>query len=410
MALLWKDVLWPGRWVWPDGRSLTLRPDDVRRAHRNGRRMLARRLDVPACWEHQPDAYPRPVELSSAVYGSPDRRAAWARNVIAPVKAFEVREQVRGGRRVPVLFAGIDTARLTPADLDRVKTAGKVSCRVDVRFSDARNGEVYPGYSVSHVAVTPKPLEPDQGPFLMSRGPAARTYYLGHGSRPMPKPDHDQTPPPADELEGIDEGGGPAPDPEPDGDEADGGDLQALIAALRDAGLTIPDEVEDLKHLIIAVKACGKPKPDADPMAAATQPAGGGAPLMMSQAAMAEKYPDRVENDRRNLRAMISLAFKDGQIPGDFADELKRELEGFELSYAPTGAVADTDLVQRVKAYRKLPKGMLIAKKQPKSHELSHAGRTQRSDPPGHLTGRETLDDVVKRQEELAKQLSAAPK
>lgn len=372
--LIWKDVLWPGRWSYPDGRVLRVTGGDVRNALRQGRRMLANRLGVPWNWEHQPDAFPRPAaEMSAAVYGDRDRRADWARNVIAPVAGYEVRD-VPG--RGPVLFAAVEYGRLTADERRRLVKAEKVSCRLDRNFTDLRgDGTKYPGLVVSHVAVTPKPVEPDQGPFEMSAGwPADETFYLGAAAM-ADELDDDDAP------EGTDLETPAAPAPAAGGDDPD---LQALIEALRGAGMNIPDEVMDLKHLVIAVKASGKPAGGpaggGDPDGLDYSAGGGGTqagaspPMLMSQAAMAEKRPAVVEVDRHELKARIKRLLNSGRVSPEVADALMREHGGFEMSYLPTGVpqVTADNLLGRVAAFETLPKGMVLAKSQPKGFDMSH--------------------------------------
>lgn len=369
VATVWKDILWEGKWTYRDGRVLRVTDSKIRNALANGNRMLTSGLDVPFCWEHQPDTFPRPVEMSSAIYGSPDRRAEWAKNVLTRVEGYKV-EHVPG--RGAVLFAGFDGNSMTPDELHRVQSCGKVSCRLDLDFEDARgHGTAYPGLSVSHVAITPKPVEPKQGPFLMGRGQSSKhTYYLGAAmadkaddEKETEKPDiEEETVPAEPDLDGIDDDGM---------NDAQG--LGQLIEALRSRGDTIPDEVMDIPGLVIAIKAGGmKPAGDGtgggDPNGMDYQAGGaqqGAAPpMMMSQTQMATTRPDVVAMDRRVVAQRIKTLVSKGKVSPVAAKTLTRDLTTFELSYT-AGTVAAVGLIAKIAAYEELPTGMVIAHKSP---------------------------------------------
>lgn len=416
MTLIWKDVLWPGRWTYPDGRELRLTPAAVENTYRQSLAMGRAGLDIPWNWEHQPDSYPRPVEMSAGIFSDPQRRADWARNTIAPVAGFQLRRTRRG----PVLYAAINTERLSPDEVERIRRAGKVSCRLDENFRDGRgDGRFFPGFCVSHVAVTPKPVEPNQGPFLMSTGPADRTYYLGHAVPDMAK--DDDTPPPkddeADDADAI--GGDDAGDAKPAGGQA--GKLQSILDSLAGCGITLPaDVVTNLDSLDMALKVYaatkqGQPGGDDQGLpatagdAGATQP-GASPPMMMSQAEMQRKYPHRVANDREELRAKIKRQGRAGKVSPKVTEGLLREFEGFEMSYQSDGTVAPTDLVARVDAYDKLPAGMVIAPKQPDSHaknkQTKILDRPAEFDQPsryGEIP--DTADDLERKQQEAVGRL-----
>lgn len=349
-SLLWKDVLWPGSWTWKNGRKLTLKDADIRNAHDEGKRMLRSGLDVPWCWEHQPDA--EPVELSAVTYASPEARARWARNTLDYVKDYKV-ENVAG--RGPVLFAAIDKSRLSAEDAAALEKCGKVSCRVDSNFVDARgDGNEYRGFTVGHIAITPRPLEPDQGPFRMSSTNQS-TFYLGAAV--------------ADEKDDTPSEETPASDPAPEATETQtpevNSDVTAVSEALRSIGLNIPDEVSDWPGLVIAIKAGGAPQSQGDPAALATGEISGAStatsnpPMMMSQAEMQKSRPHIVKGDRREIARRIDELVKTGRVAPPVVKKLAAEFEKFELSYAD-GDVAETGVINRLKAYEALPEGMVM--------------------------------------------------
>jgi len=400
MATVWKDILWAGKWTYADGRVLRVSPATIRTALANGTRMLSSGLDVPFCWEHQPDTFPRPVEMSSTIYGSADRRAEWAKNVLARVERYKT-EHVPG--RGTVLFAGFDDSTLSRDEIARVRACGKVSCRLDLDFEDARgSGHAYPGLSVSHVAITPKPVEPKQGPFLMGRGASKKTYYLGAAMADKMDDEDAIEPEPAEPVEELAE---PAV---MDGDGMD--DMQGLsqlIEALRSRGDTIPDEVMDIAGLVIAIKAGGMKPTDGGGDPNGMDYSSGGPqqapapPMMMSQSQMAAKRPNIVQMDRRELSGRIKSLVSKGRISPVAAGALNREFTTFELSYTKDATVASFGLVAKIAAYEELPAGMVLSRKSP-GFQMSATTKTAER-PEAYDVGTATLAQTIAYQTELAK-------
>lgn len=367
MAKIWKDILWTGKWTFPDKRVLEVRPADIRNAQTNGTAMLRSGLDLPWCWDHQPEGLPQSVQMSAAIYADPVKRAEAAKSTITrKTVGFEVRE-IPG--RGPVLFAGFDDEGLSAADLKSIKAAGKVSCRIDRNFTDSRgNGTKYPGLSISHIAVTPKPLEPAQGPFLMSVGNAKsdEAFYLGYGDgqdeelgdSELPKTDTTVDP---SELELSEEEKKAVEEPSSDVKVV----LEGIISSLTAIGIPLPKDnsVVDFKTLGLALAmaaSMGAKATIGDGLNSSVDSdttGGSGPPMLMSQAAMAAKYPDRVNNDRANLKAQISLLFKNAQCDGPTRDNLLRDFESYEMSYSGSQIVNDGVLaaVRAIKKY--VPKG-----------------------------------------------------
>ena len=418
MAVIWKDVLWCGKWTMPDGRSLNVRPSDLPSVAANGQKMLASRLGIPWCWDHQPDALP--VEMSASVYRDKDRTADAARNIITTrTVGFKV-GTIQGK---PVVLAGFDTSGLPADEIEKVKRTGKVSCRIDRGFWDARgNGTRYPGLSISHIAVTPKPLEPDQGPFFMSAVRSSReTFFLGHatmakdsdkpdeedtGSEDTPietadlEPDGDEGLPPVDAAPAVPAGPPPA-DP----------NIQSIIGSAAVFGASIPNDgsINDLQTLALAFKIAaqmkGGMKPDAAPddgmNATPTPEPGPNPPMMMSQSAMYQIDPERVKKHRTNLEKRIRRLFRNGQVNGPTCNNMLSELKTFQLSYAGQ-SVVNSGLVATVTGIEKtVPKGTFLAPKQDAGFEMSQAGLTQVPLPQEFDSGNKSAEAVRTRKQFL---------
>lgn len=337
-----KDVLWCGRWTYPDGRVLNVRPRDLDSAVSNGNAMIQRQLNVPWCWDHQPEV--RPVKWQ-------DQAANIAKNVIsARTVKFE-----RDGQRV---MAAIDVTGLSDREIEAIKRAGKVSARLDRDYIDMRgSGTRYNGLAITHVAVTPTPVEPNQGPFLMGQSDSRETYYLGYGAMADELEDDDkdtdlddtageEVDAPAEvEPEITPEAAAPAPalPAAPAMDPL----VTQVVTDLATAGINLtgvqnmitdwPTFASALR-LAVGLGAKGNQStPSGDPAmtATATNAAPGpNQPFMMSQAAMQKAYPVRVENDRADVKARIKKLFRKGKATGPMRDRLVNEFDEFEMSYS----------------------------------------------------------------------------
>lgn len=376
MQLVQKDVLWPGSWKFRDGRTLTLTADQIRTAFVNTQEILDSGYDVPWCWEHQRNACP--VEMSTALADG-DARAEWSKNCFSRVRGLELKSTNRG----PVLMASFDKKDLTADELNRVGKAAKVSCWVQENAINPRTGKVYEGYSVFHVAVTPKPVEPNQGKFLMNWIGGGESYFFGD----------------EDDLVELKKAEETKPDPEtPTTSESETKpDVPRIVQALREAGWSIPEEVVDTDQLVIAIKAAGMPSKAEDADHVKTE-SGGSPPMLMSQAAMEKERPGIVKADRRDIERRIKAIVETGRVAPPIGKRLTAQFTGFQLSYA-NGEVALKGPLSELAAYEKLPAGMVM---KPKADgvELS----TLAQDRPNELNA--TVGDVDKTvldyQEQLA--------
>lgn len=311
--LIWKDILHPGTQRDRYGVEFTITPADCRRAKHNLEKMLARGVRVPLCWEHQPTA--NPVEGSDPA----DRLAAYAKHTFGEVRAARVDPS-------GVLWAAHQVD--DPKDREQLKKTKFVSPKLFPSYSDSRGGE-YRGTTVGHVAATPTPVQFWQKPFELSAG---GELYLSY------TPDEGATV--ADEKK---------PDEKKPEGGAGGGDLSALIKALKGRGLVIPDGVDDLGKLTLVVLANGPAaapapgEPDADdledmddldletPDAQGATTAAGGPPMLMS-----DGRGNQIKFDaaalRVNLVRRAKRLFKTGRLARPAAQKLVREVEAVQMS------------------------------------------------------------------------------
>ncbi len=254
MARLRKDFLLPGTWTLADGRTVRYSRADAAEQVQRTNELVAAGVPIPLYREHQgtPGQFITPDYLSMSV-------ADKARNTLGWVEGAELDD------------AGIACAILQVPDDDDARNLAAIRFASPELAYDAPDGtgRVWRGRSMTHLAATPRPVQLGQRPFQRlslnetDRRPV-RLSLEGYMADDTPTPDDADTP--------------DVPDVKPDADTPQdlpgkSDDFVALVQALRDAGLNIPDEVQDLQHLVIAVKACQPAKPEETP-----DPAGAGKP------------------------------------------------------------------------------------------------------------------------------------
>lgn len=381
MALVKKDVLWPGTWDYPDFR-FTLGPRDMRQAVENGNRMIREGLQVKWCWDHQPNLKPEPREVWQRRLSDPAKAAALARSVVTDVIGYELGE--REGK--PTVFAIYDDSNLKPEEREAIKRAAGVSCRLDENYREMRaGGGHYPGWSISHIAVTPLPVQRVQGKFVeMSSAawPSDRTVFMGEGTPMRDAKDIDLEDDGADDIPEDEESPIETPvevaKPEPPvGSQR--AELMRLVSNLAGFGINLPESATDLKAINLALETLNaNPAPadsaagagdaggmdPADPSAtsAAGGPSGGGVPMMMSETQMAKTHKTRVVNDRAEVASTIRALVRDGQAPSFLADKWLQKFSKVEMSYnASTGALVRKGILALVDQFRAhVPKGTFI--------------------------------------------------
>lgn len=362
MIQLWKETLLAGEQI--DARSkkrFRITPNDVKAALRNMRRMVDKGRNIPLVYEHQDVEECDPEEW----------KAHYARNTFGRVGGARLStlEDVNAGlaNQVGSLLVRHDV--YSEEDAKAVKRAGYVSPKIYRDYLDSQ-GEEYDGLTVAHVAATPTACQFWQKPFELSDGDA---FYLAY---PMEREEFAEIPSvPAPEEECTDyakafleyldalemsateEESPVADDKEESGEKEEKGEnggggkgkktLMDVIKALRDTGMSIPDEVEDETGLIIAIKASsgtggGAKEPEENPdenldSTAETTEAAGGPPMVMStldadpkKRAVAQTH---AKPERQEALARIEAAFKSGRLsPPDYR-ACRRQALAFEMSF-----------------------------------------------------------------------------
>ncbi len=231
MPLLEKEIIAPDEYQTPTG-VVRATPARIRHWYEQGRKMLAKRLQIPLPWEHQEDAKPRtPAE----------KLADQARYNAGQLRRYFLD---RDGRLWGVL--DIPDARTAEHVQKNVKY---VSPEIDPEFTDG-DGETWHDV-ITHVALTPRPVYHRQSPFgTKPRLAHNRCTYLSLNQRMgvtnMAEYDDDQ-----DYDRDDEEGGGGAPD-----DAALVDEIKGLLS--QKMGLDLPEHTDKdtlLRDLSVALHA-----------------------------------------------------------------------------------------------------------------------------------------------------------
>lgn len=322
MATFLKDILKPGKYRLPNGRVVEYTADDTRHLAQRMSDMVRAGLKIPTAWNHQPVV---PVTDEEWL-------AQRVKNVIGHAQGSRL-----DGSTVSAL---VD---VDEGDAKQVAKAKYVSPEIRNNWIDG-TGRLWPGLSITHLAVTGNPVNPHQSPFVK----VSDVQLSGDVVR-LSLDDLLEGTVMADEKDGKNGGkkGGP--------EEPEGGDFNALVEALRDSGMTIPDEVNDIPGLIIAVKAAGGTE-GYDPTTIGDEPTiTETAPVMMSldpqRNPLAKQLLDakRGELERRALALVAS-----GKVTKPTADKLAGEIKEARLSLDKRGALATSPVLSKLEAYEAL--------------------------------------------------------
>jgi hypothetical protein len=263
-----KDVLWAGRWKYPDGTILSVDTNALDRACRNGNAMIQDGYDIKICAEHQPSAFPKTNTQWMSEISTPEKKAEFVRSIFGDAVAF-TRGKNEAGRES--VFAHIDDSKMSEEARRTIQAVGKVSCRLDYDLKElSEGGRKYPGLCISHIAVTPRPVNPRQGAFLMSSLSVSgnpvwncgKTFFMAEeGVKEMKEDEDDDQGDDGDDYiprePVIETSEAPTPAAQPTAASAisDGQDFQRLLAAMNKGWGFVPtDGVTDLKTLTIAIE------------------------------------------------------------------------------------------------------------------------------------------------------------
>lgn len=352
---VWKEVLCLGWQQDRFGRWFKVDQDRIGQAFRNSKLMLSRGVPVPCVWEHQ--------KFEAKDADDPEKKAAYAKFTFAHVGGARLNDR-----------GNLEFRHDGPDDKDAaqlLKTRFVSPKLCSAGYEDSRGG-TYRGATIAHVAATPTPVQFWQRPFEFSRG----EFYLSYT--------------PEGETVAKDKEDKPADD---EGNAS--GDLAGVIDALREKGITVPDEVTDWKGLIIAIKASGSASKPADDIDLDEDELGGGsaaapgAPMLMSE----DRAKPIRARDQRDAETRIRGLFKSGRITAAVAKTKIREARSFEFSYTRKGDTVPNSLMAWIEAREELPKHSAWKPKGETDIDLSE---TRGVDAPDALAGKKDDPNGVK--------------
>lgn len=351
LAPIAKDALYPGRWRLPDGRTFLCQPEDLPHYAKRFKEWLAAKLPIPVRWEHE-------LEGQSAALSAADK----AKNTIA----HAVDAAVHADGYLEVKFPSNDED-----DRKRLGKVKFVSPTIKYNVVDS-TGKLWPGPSITELAVTPVPIQHGQKPFNLSQQlPATpapiflsvEAYEPLAGQKPVrlaqeyeaeaPEAEPSDSPPkkPKDEEESQEA------EEEETGGLAE--KLSTALECLKRHGIVLGEETGDdletfLDHIITA---CRTKEATENPteLEGSAAPAGNGQetpteaqpPIMMS-GALAKVYKD-------NLQLRIENLWAKKQITKPMKDKLLGRLNTVKLSMTAAGEPIEEGLLAQVAAYEELP-------------------------------------------------------
>lgn len=341
MAAFTKDVLYPGRYQLADGRWVEYTPDDSAHLAKRMKDMLAAGLSVPMAWEHQEIAPAGKAQLSAWLEKRERGTCGWAEDATVDgegILGFKV--------EVPVA-----------EDAKRMPAIRFVSPEIAEDYRDG-TGKVWPGKSITHIAVTSRPVQPGQRPFQrLSQGQGGengKRVRLSLGDFTM-----------ADESDKP-EGGKKPPEKPAEG----GGELGPLIAALKAHGFIIPDSVADMAGLLIAIESNENDSVmrDEDGDGEVDEAIVEGAPPVMLSL-----HKRVVDGERAGIEARIK-ALKN-KVGKPLVDELLGKLGTVRLSLDSQGKLKGNRLLAQVEAYERLGGGFVAGGKPSRLSLASEAAK-----------------------------------
>lgn len=353
MAIFEKDVLYVGRVVPPNRDPIDFQEKDVERLAVRVQEMLADGLQIPIAWEHQDAAKPMMAEelarLTKLTLGH----------------ALEA--EVRPGGTLQVKFdAPVEE------DAKRLPAIKFVSPEIQWNYRDGR-GKVWPGPSITHLAVTPQPVQHDQKPFKrVDRFSVLRLSLTDYVRLGMPEEQKDGEEAKSKDGDGKEEKKAASAEAKPYEEK-----LKAVLGVLSEVGMPLPEDTymsqyegNFLEHLHgaagahLATKQDKKEtEQDAESQKPKPAPDQGGISLSLQEKTKGlENYVLGLAT--KDLGRRIKALFETGRINKPIHDKLEADLKTVKLSLSDTGEPAPCPLAAKIEAYEELEEGTAWASTQ----------------------------------------------
>ena len=327
-----KDVLYPGTYRLPDGRRVTYTPDDVRHLAKRLADMTAAGLQVPVCWDHQHEA--KPVQMGATRADRHKWNLGFAEGAtLAPEGYLEARLDV------PV-----------EEDAKRLPAVRYVSPEISEDYVDG-TGRTWPGLSITHVAVTSRPVNSKQNPFKpVQLGYPPDAVWLSLGDMDM-----------ADDKnkDGNGKGG------DDKGGTSGGPDIKKILTLLASKGVPLPDDTTNdnfMDRLHVALVATGATEDGDGGMAEVSSEDDTNVapppPVTMSMDQLQGQNKALVNrlvaSERHSLQGRVKALFAAGKVTKQIRDKLLAELGTVQLSLDAAGNLRGGKLLAKIEAYEDL--------------------------------------------------------
>lgn len=326
MARFTKDVLYPGTYRLPDGRRVSYSRADIKHLANRINHMVEAGLSVPVCWSHRDGA--KPAERMSA-----DELADRDRYTLG---------WVNGAKETEEGYLTVDLEVPGQADAQRLPAVRFVSPEICTDFRDGAD-RLWGGKSITHVAVTGRPVQHNQRPFQPARLSVDLVRLSLEGYEVAEEKAKDKP----DEKESGELG------------ESGGVSLKKVLTALAGRGITLPEgtsETNLLERLYVACTALGGDTGSAptDTPADTVPPVEGSAPVMMSMDAVKALQNRLLAKERSDLERRVRDLAKSGRVNNKRRDTMLSELQAVRLSIDSAGNLAGGSLLAKIEAYEDL--------------------------------------------------------
>lgn len=342
MPVFEKDVLYPGRYRLADGRTVEYSRDDVAHLKQRLKDMAAAGIQVPVAWEHVDEAKPQTAEQRAS------NRAKW--NLGFTLDADETTDGF--------LVAKVDVPG--EEDAKRLPSVRFASPEIVENFTDG-TGKVWPGKSITHIAVTPRPVQHNQQPFksVQLSGGVVRlslTDRVGGDDQSVRQSlgerlSEAHAVPEKNKTKEADVGEGK--------DQADA-KFQECLECLRADNYGLPDDTTPenlIERLHTAALTKRKMMGDQYGTGGQSTPSGEGvSPVTMSMEQRLVATEKRLlQREKEQLVLRIGNLFSTGRVSKPLRDKLLQEASTVQLSLDESGELKDIKLLAKVEAYEALP-------------------------------------------------------
>lgn len=367
MAIFEKDVLYVGT-VHPPGLSepILFTDEDIQYYGRRMKEMLADGLQIPLAWSHQDRAKPMTQEEWDR------RKAELEKLTLGHACAADVDPEL-GCLKVKIEIPVEEDAR-------RVRAVRYVSPEIIWNYRDGR-GKVWPGPSITHLAVTARPVQHHQQPFrqvALSMLRLSMSDYVRLGDIDV-----------ADEPQNTPNNG--------DGAVDSGAKLKKVLEALAKVGLVLADDttvdnlLDRLHSVALTKEAADNGSISSDDDESRTTPSEKEiSPVMMSlvQKELEPYKQALLRTHRASLQSRIRRLLDTGRITRPIYQALAADCGKVHLSLDGMGDLIPSPLTAKIEAYEALDENSSW----PATVRL---GQETETDPPDGTDGGQDADRII---------------